>query len=148
MGNKQYFKINEAASIQWFDLRWVLHYSNGVIKRGMWNDSIEGDIGTSAALQKREGILFACVESQDTNAVIRTVAECSGQDFRMFQWMATQGFTATVGGSVGYANSPAKNHGIKLISTQSIVCVYFNGIISVEYAPMLFQDQLFHYGRV
>lgn len=143
----QWFKINETCSRQFFNLRWVFHYSDGTVKRGMWNDSIQGDRGTSANMQTKTGILHACIEAEDVNAVIKTVAECSGQDFRMFQWKAEANMNMAARGGGQDGKMHTRTTGLVLHSTKSVVTAYFNGLISVEDAPDFFHDNLFHYGR-
>lgn len=142
---KQSFQLSENPRPH--RLRWVLHYASGIVKRGMWDDSLEGCPHTSAAMQKREGIILAQIEAMDlTTASTRVAAECDGHVYKMFQWVGAANMNMVANGGQGKVSQPV-TLGLVLHDTKNITTVFKHGLIEVAEAPKEFDDSTFHYGR-
>jgi hypothetical protein len=143
---KQVFLINDAQPGMQYRLRWVLHYVDGRVKRGMWDQSVEGCPHTSAAMQNTSNLLYACIEAIDHNALTRTVIECPGQDYKLFQWKALQGLEMSARGG-GAKTSNVFVNGLSLVTRTHHNVVYNSGIIEVTPVGENFHDEQFHFGR-
>jgi hypothetical protein len=143
---KQVFLINDAYPKMTYRLRWVFHWADGRVKRGMWDQSVEGCPHTSAAMQNTTGLLYACIEAMDCNSATRTVVECPGQDFKLFQWKAVQDMQMAARGGGG-AKGHAFVNGLSLVSRTHHHVVYHSGIIEVSPIEGDFHDEQFQFGR-
>jgi hypothetical protein len=72
-----------------FALRWVLEYSTGRRKNGMWGMSTKNK-EDQAWCQPKKDLVWAVIEGKNlkTMEIVRLV-ECPVADFRVFQWVAT-----------------------------------------------------------
>jgi hypothetical protein len=144
----QRFQIDDDPQCRSYRLRWVMHYTNGVVKRGMWNNSVDGCPHTSAWMQTRTGLLLAQVEAQCmVKATTRVVAECDGHEFKMFQWDGSVVFNASANGGASQQQE-AQITGMKMHTSNSMTTVYCHGLIEVTDTEQIFDDSTFHYGRL
>lgn len=126
-----------------YDLRWVLEYQDGKVKRGMWsNPGNQKDPSTQAWAQKREGVIRASIEGKDIRSnEIRTICECKGEDWVMFKWIASASMSfATIGKQVPIH----RLMGIMLVTRDQEISVPPSGKFLVKERSR--QEQLAHYG--
>jgi hypothetical protein len=70
------------------DLRWALDYQDRPTRAGMWNRGSRV-LAEMAAGQPQTGIVRARVEAKDcASRKIFTIAECPGEDWIEFRWIA------------------------------------------------------------
>lgn len=122
------------------DLRWVLHYSDGRKKIGLWsNGGDEKDKSTQAWAQSTEGLACACIEARNLQNPKRHVVMASvpGADFCCFNWMATA--------PLQYGWHQPKIVGMVLVSRTAEVVILRDG--SVIPRARSFDDKIMCYGR-
>jgi hypothetical protein len=104
-------------------LRWCYRYHDGKPdKRGQWLNGVEGE----AARITRENLLVAVIEAKDWETRdVFPLYECPGQDFVLFQWLATQ--RIRMGGPICYGEGAVV--GLRILARNEIVDVFTNGEI-------------------
>ncbi len=68
-----------------YRLRWYFDYLTRPAYFGVWNYA---DPNRPAWCHNYEGINRVLIQGKDRNNVIKTLAECSGQDYMNMSWMA------------------------------------------------------------
>lgn len=135
-------------------LRWRFDYSDGKpSKVGGWlNPGDEKNQHMLAYMQSKENLLRACVEVKniETNCVA-PYAECEGQDFCTFEWVARAAMPAFFKGSVQIGGNVYGSAvvGLTLVSRNERIRVTIDG--QIKRTPRTdadrATDKLFHYGR-
>ena len=113
-----------------YKLRWRFDYINRPPKYGIWSMAT-GKPSDSAYSQPKDGLLTASIEGKDVHTKeIKRLADCPGQDFRMFQWVATASMPA-VSGLVSYTPRSTLV-GLKLITRNEVIEVLNTGVKNVS----------------
>lgn len=104
-------------------LRWRYDYPNGS-KMGMWSNP--GDRKANQAwCQNKEGLVRASIEGKDlVTKEIKTLAECDGHEFRVFQWMAAAKIPVGLRGSVKPASQLV---GMKILTSEKEIAIFDTG---------------------
>ena len=107
-------------------LRWRYDYPEKVV-RGMWSNAGENP-ANQAWSNNKEGLVRAIIEGKDLKTKeIKVLAECPGEDFRVFQWVASVRMPggAPAGGSVTIAGSII---GMKLLTRDEELTILDTGL--------------------
>ena len=110
-----------------FLLRWKFIYSDGSSKAGLWSNSgPKNDLTSKAWCNNREGLKNALIEAKNNDTrETSVVAECSGQDFQNFQWLALASVQPF--GIKGAVTPLTRVGGLKLITRHEEISVFDNG---------------------
>ena len=128
-----------------WEFRWRFDYADKPSKFGSWMDRAE-DASAKAVFQDKNGMIYARIEARRIGQPERKiVAECSHQDYRLFQWV--------VGSKLNYKQGKISSGGSTLIgiclwSRYSKTTAFVDGSVKVEELPI--EDQNFNfesYGR-
>lgn len=125
----------DLAAPNFYLLRWRFDYANHAPIYGMWSQP--GDVKQSGAWKfgMKEQMRFASVEGKDyISREIKTLAQCPGQDFVLFQWNALariNPFALKGGASVPYTTLS----GLKIVSRNEIIDVSVSGEITRTLRP-------------
>jgi hypothetical protein len=107
-----------------FLLRWCYDYPGRTI-HGLWSNPGDNEANKAWANFK-EGLVCARIEMKDIRTKeITTVAECSGQNFRMFQWIGAARYH-------GVGTQRTSIAGIKLLTHDKAHVVYVDGTRQVS----------------
>jgi len=114
-----------------FRLRWVFHWLDGKVKRGVWNGA-SNDFGSSAASINKSGLIFAGIEAEDSigNGITKFY-ECDGHDYITAKWIAA----GSIGAPIGKWNSESIKVtpdiiGLSILTRKERVSVFIDGSIS------------------
>ena len=110
-------------------LRWAFEYADGKRRAGIWGQSTDNP-GDSAWAQPKIGLIRAIIEgkNQITKNIVR-FAECSGEDYRVFQWVAVAAMPGF--GFRGSVNLPSRLVGLKLLARDQMYEVHGNGKVVI-----------------
>ena len=110
---------------EFYLLRWRYDYhDHKPTKYGQWNRHSENP-SDQAWCQSKENLMNASIEVKNYyTREIKRVAECRGQDFVNFQWIAT---ASTPMQSKGKVVSMGSIVGLSLVSRKEIFSFYLNG---------------------
>lgn len=105
----------------------------------MWNQS-GPNASDKACFQNKEYLLRASIEAKDiVTRQVFVLAECSGQDFVNFEWLAqVRAFDLT-----GSKKLPSTNIGLVLVTRDKRVVFEFNGNHYIE--DRTDKEKLIHY---
>ena len=108
-----------------FLLRWRYDFSDGKVIAGMWSNPGKNQ-ANQAWFHNKEGMIRASIEAKDlATSLISTVAECKGEDFRNFQWMAAAKVKPL---GIGGEYSPQSTIlGLRLLTRNNAVEAFVNG---------------------
>lgn len=118
----------DLARSKYYLLRWRFDYLSRPAVFGMWSNP--GNIQQSGAWrQNREGVLRASVEAKDYfTRAITVLAECPGQDFVNFEWLALASLNPF--GVRGSITPLTKLGGLAIRSRNELIQVYTSGEVS------------------
>jgi len=133
-----------------YRLRYRFEYFDGKpTVFGKWDHS--GDHAANQAwTQKRDGLARVIIEGKH-NVTKETVSivDCSGQDYRMLQWIAAGFLGSRQLKNCGNGITPAtRNIGLALWTADKKIAVFNNGVVHVE--ELNEQEKKYHfatYGR-
>ena len=103
-------------------LRWCYHFNGSKPSvRGQWSPGgSEGD----AASVSREGLRCAVIEAKDIRTrEVFPLYECDGQDFVIFQWIATQSYS-------GFSRGAHSVDGLRIIARDQYIEAMVNGDVN------------------
>lgn len=107
-------------------LRWRLDYINKPSKVGMWMQHGPNESDRASA-QSLDGLLFARIEGKEHSTRNTTVlAECSSQDFCLFQWHAAQIFDPSF-----RAKSLPSIIGLRMVTRHGDILVWMDGTMDI-----------------
>lgn len=105
-------------------LRWCYDYPQGAVSGG-WSGT-----GISAWDKNKSGLLRARIEGKDlVTKEVKTLAECPGVDFRVFQWMAAAMVPSGMSGTI---RPMTKLIGLKIMCRDTEIAVLDTGEIQVR----------------
>lgn len=117
-----------------YDVRWRLEYLDRPAKAGLWTwPGEEKNVEGKAWLQPKEGLARCIVEARCrfTKKYV-VLAECAGQDFIEFRWMAAGSIPVGAGGVGGSVTFGPGIQGMTLVSRNEKVHAYLNGKVMRE----------------
>lgn len=110
-------------------LRWVFEYQDGRRKAGMWGQATRNPVD-SAWAQSTKGLARAVIEGKHvTSRKLVRLAECSGQDYRTFQWVATAAMPGM--GFKGAVTLRSRLVGLKLLARDKVFEVNGKGDVNI-----------------
>ena len=68
-----------------YRLRWVFYYTDGKVKRGVWNGT-SPRLEDTAVFQNKNNLLVAAIEGEDINGNLKTFLEIDGKDYVSSTW--------------------------------------------------------------
>lgn len=139
--------MSEIARSKLYLLRWRYDYTGGRSPSlGMWSNP--GDVANQGAWrQNKEGVARASIEAKDYfTRETTTLAECLGEDFVNFEWLALASVNPFSLKGAGNVTPVTRLGGLVLRTRTEVVTVYNSGDISRE--PWEFDGvQLATFGR-
>ena len=116
-----------------YALRWVLEYSDGRRKPGLWGQSTENQ-ADQAWCQPRKGLTRAVIEGKNilTREIVRLV-DCPAEDFRVFQWVATASINPF--GIRGTVKPQSRLMGLKILTRYKEFQVLGDGKVTSQDLP-------------
>lgn len=119
-------------------LRWVLHYHDGKIKRGLWlNDGGDKPEG-KASLCKTEGLAFVGVEAKNAKDEVVNLIMIKGEDYCQFRWIANA--------PMAVGKWKPNLIGLALVTRNMIFNCFIDGSIKPE--DRTWNDAIMQYGKV
>lgn len=116
-------------------LRWRFDFQTGGSRFGLWSQTgnLESD-GAWRQLRAGLEVKRAYIEGKHyVSGVIRTLAECDGHDFVMFEWMANAFFDPfSVRGNKTPYTSIA---GLSMVCREKIISVMTDGLANIRDRP-------------
>jgi hypothetical protein len=117
-----------------FRLRYRFEYYDGKPSvSGKWDSSGEHP-ANQAWTQKREGLARVIIEGKHhITKEVETIVDCSGQDYRMLQWIAAGFFSRRQLNKAGNGITPlTRNIGMALWTSDKKIAVFNNGVVHIE----------------
>lgn len=115
-------------------LRWRFDFQGGISRTGMWSDP--GNIKDAGAWkQTRSGLILsrAFVEGKNYETrVISALADCDGQDFMNFEWMALAKINPF---ERGQRTPTSTVNGLAIVTRYEIIRVMIDGQVIREKLP-------------
>jgi hypothetical protein len=109
-----------------FELRWRFEFANKPTRAGMWSQpaKMQSDM---AAFVNKDGLISASIEAKNFYTQEQfIIAECSGQDFVNFKWVAERHQVVAGPGLYSFANWH-NLVGLSLVTRDVELTVYFDG---------------------
>ncbi len=125
-----------------YALRWRLEYQGGVRSRvGLWMDP--GHLPEHQAWRQcKEGVTRALIEGRSVlTGEVRVMAECAGENFCLFKWLAIHALEMSPSGRIGAGRS--RIYGLRIVTRDEHADVYANGEAAASPRPA--DDKDFHY---
>jgi hypothetical protein len=116
-----------------YDATWLLEYTDGRIKKGVFNNATQNK-SDSAWAQNKTGLLRAGIWVRSGN-VQRMVMDCTGQDFCNFEWVAEKSFNS----------GHQKIVGLTLVTRTERATFFLDGNCKIKKRDNS-EDKLFHFG--
>lgn len=129
-------------------LRWRFDFQTGSSRFGMWSQP--GNIAEAGAWRQTKSglhIVRAIVEAKHyVKRTTHVLAECSGQDFVMFEWLAFARLNPL--GIKGSGTPHTTLGGLSIVTREEIVTVFVNGEIKRAPRPDVHKKTAFAtYGK-
>lgn len=125
-----------------YELRWRFDFAQKVTRCGMWSRS-SNKTEEMAAFVNKDGLILASIEAKNYYTQEQfIIAECNGQDFVNFKWIAER--HSVTGGTGLYSFSNWHQLvGLKLVTRDFDLNVHFDGTNQIEQRTE--EDKKFHY---